>query len=90
MYDPHFISRLQPVLDSIPLDEKTVEILNPNAFRCLVAIVSPDFENMNEADRQSLVWGHLIKSFSWEELSQIEFIFTDSPAERLAAEASSS
>jgi hypothetical protein len=88
MYDPQFISRLQPALHSLPLKEKAVQILNPEAFRILLSIVSPDFDSMNEADRQSLVWGHLNKTFTWEELSQIEFIFTDSPAERHAIEAS--
>jgi hypothetical protein len=90
MYDPQFIPRLEVELGTLPLTEKSTQILDPKAFRCLVSIVSPDFETMDEADRQSLVWGHLNKTFTWEELSQIEFIFTDSPAERLAAETASS
>jgi hypothetical protein len=84
-----FPEQLEQVLQQLPLRELRVRIVNPDAFQCIVVLVSPDFEAMDEADRQSLVWGHLSKAFTWEELSQIEFIFTDSPAERLAAEASS-
>lgn len=82
----YFAERLKATLTTLPVAERsTVQVVNPTAPRCVLWIVSPSFEGLDEVDRQRIVWDHLRKSFSDDELEQIEFIFTDAPSERSVA-----
>lgn len=81
-----FLTRLKQALATLPLAHReSVQLVNEDAPQCIVVIVSSDFEGMDEADRQSLVWGHLLHSIAVEEMGRIEFIFTDAPSERTVA-----
>ena len=47
----------------------------------VAVVVSTSFEGMDEAERQSLVWGHLQQRFEDHQLVQLEFVFTNTPGE---------
>jgi acid stress-induced BolA-like protein IbaG/YrbA len=53
----------------------------------IVFIESSDFSTMDEADRQQLVWDHLIANFGDDELVKIMLVYTISPEEATAASA---
>ena len=71
--------RLAEALQSFP-SVVSVDVVGQPLF--IATVVSSSFENQNEAVRQAAVWRHLRKQLSEHELPQIEFIFTDTPAER--------
>ncbi len=47
----------------------------------LMYVVSPSFEDMDDGDRQHLIWAHALKIFDYDEQDRIEFIFTEAPSE---------
>jgi acid stress-induced BolA-like protein IbaG/YrbA len=63
-----------------PSGVESVKVVGAPMF--IATVVSRSFENQDEAARQQAVWGHLRAQLSEHELPQIEFIFTDTPAER--------
>ena len=67
---------LQALFDPPP--EVTV---SRDGRKLLAVVVSPSFERLNEGERQSLVWGHLMSRFSDDDLVRIEFVFTNTPEE---------
>lgn len=54
--------------------------------RFLAFVLAPRFEGVDEGDRQSEVWDLLLRELSPEQVSKIEFVFTDTPEERAQAE----
>ena len=44
-------------LEGMDIVDPKVRILENRGTRVLASVVSPSFETMDEADRQSLVWG---------------------------------
>lgn len=71
---------LELILTKLPL--KDVALRVGGRRRRLIAIVtSPDFVGQNEALRQRVVWQHLIDSMSDDDMTEIEFVFTYTPAE---------
>ena len=71
--------RLENALRAYPKGVETVEIGGEPRF--VATVVSRSFESQDEAERQAEVWGYLRRLLSEHELPQIEFIFTDTPAE---------
>lgn len=71
---------LEQALRELDLEELEVRVI-PEGHRFTAVVMTPAFTDMDEADRQSLVWGHLRERFSDHELVRIEFIFTDYPGE---------
>lgn len=54
----------------------------PGDFRKVTGfIISPDFEGLNEGQRQELVWSRVREVFDESERGQIEFLYTDAPSE---------
>lgn len=54
--------------------------------RSLIAtVVSPEFRQRNEAERQEWVWSYLRRLFPSEDLTNIEFIITNTPEEETAS-----
>lgn len=59
---------------------------DPIALLLEKAVTSPSFASLDEADRQALVWGHLIEQLGDLALGPVEFVFTNAPGEVEAAE----
>lgn len=55
--------------------------------KLIAAVVSRDFANMEELERQSLVWGLILDNLSDGEQAQVGYVFTNTPEERAQAEA---
>lgn len=49
--------------------------------RIVVRVVSPDFDDLDDVDRQVRVWGVLRDALHDDELLALEYVFTDSDAE---------
>lgn len=73
-------ARLEQVLRAYPAGVEWVSVVGD--FRFVATVVSRSFENKNEVDRQVAVSKYLHSQLSEDELPKIEFIFTDTPAER--------
>lgn len=76
-----FREQFQDALATLPLRDLQVRVEEGDFNKLLGFIVSSDFEGMEEGDRQVLVWNHLQKRFTLDEMGQIEFFFTDAPSE---------
>jgi acid stress-induced BolA-like protein IbaG/YrbA len=76
---------LERALRELPLKNLTV-VVNLDGRRLTAVVTAPKFTNMDEAERQRIVWGHFRKRFSDHELVRLEFIFTNAPGEATAAE----
>jgi acid stress-induced BolA-like protein IbaG/YrbA len=72
--------RLKELLASMGLRDAQIEV-EQLGLRLVGSIVSPDFEGVDEADRQALVWGHLYEQASEWERRGVEFVFTSTPEE---------
>jgi acid stress-induced BolA-like protein IbaG/YrbA len=75
--------RLKTALRKYPGGIDVVEVVGQPQL--VATVISGSFEGQDEAVRQESVWAHLEKELSEDELQQIEFIFTDTPAERAAS-----
>jgi hypothetical protein len=76
-----FQDRFRQALSQLPLRDLQIRVEKGDFNRYLGFVISPDFEGMDEGDRQVLVWNHLQKTFDLDEMGQIEFFFTDAPSE---------
>lgn len=76
---------LEQVLRGLPFGTLKIDVV-PDGRRFTAIVTTPDFAQMDESERQRRVWGHLRKHFTDHELIRLEFIFTNSPDEELAAE----
>ncbi|MFO7566057.1 MAG: hypothetical protein R6X02_25660 [Enhygromyxa sp.] len=76
---------LEQALRQLELPQLEVRVI-PEGLRFTAVVTTPAFTDMDEADRQRQVWGHLRERFSDRDLIRIEFIFTDSPDDDAAAE----
>ena len=63
----------------LDLDDPEVNILDNRGTKVLASVVSPSFDTMDEAERQSMVWGRLIDELGDHDSRWVEFVFTDSP-----------
>ena len=72
--------KLQRSLDGV-IPEMTLKVKKNDRYMYFVQIVSPLFEELDEADRQSLVWERILSDFDPTDWKTIEFIYTDSPSE---------
>lgn len=50
--------------------------------RFTAIVVSPQFEGIDEGQRQHRVWGYVLDQAGSENATSIEFIFTYSPSEK--------
>lgn len=72
--------QLRKALESLPFPVEKLVVYTEKG-RLLAIIVANQFEGLDEADRQQLVWRHLFQRFDARQLTPIEFIFTDTPQE---------
>lgn len=79
--------RIEAALRRFPGGAAHVAVVGGPPF--VATLLSSSFEEQNEAVRQAAVWSYLRGLVSEDELEQIEFIFTDTPAERAASDKAS-
>jgi acid stress-induced BolA-like protein IbaG/YrbA len=72
--------QLAEALTKLPFKTARVAV-HPDGRRLIAVVVSPAFEQLDEAERQRLVWNHLHQHFDLRELARIEFVFTNTPQE---------
>ena len=75
------IQKLKTVLADLPIQVDLVKVAPSNAFLVIAQIVSPNYEGMDEAERQSMVWNHIHRALDDEEQRRVEFVYTDAPSE---------
>ena len=73
--------RVKQILEQLDIADPKVDILDNRGLRILAAVVSPSYEEMEEGDRQAMVWSKLLEELGDEESRWVEFVFTDSPSE---------
>lgn len=72
---------LRAALETLPLAYPPAVTVSRDGRKLVAVVVSASFENMDEADRQGLVWGHLQDQFEDDDLVLLEFVFTNTPSE---------
>jgi hypothetical protein len=81
MYDyEQFSQRLKQSFERV-LSDPIVRAWEGDFAMILVSVVSPTFEEMDELERQLLVWDRVLEDLGPEDRTRIEFIYTDTPAE---------
>ncbi len=75
--------RLRELLQEIDGVED-VEVTD-DGRRLVAVVVSPRFEGVDEGERQQEVWLLLRRKLGAEDLRRVEFVMTDTPAERAEA-----
>jgi hypothetical protein len=78
--------KVKKALEELPLSGLDVEIEPTSGFRIVPVVISPDFETMDEGERQHLVWKKLIERLDDHEQTLVEFIHTMAPSEMEPAE----
>ena len=72
--------QLRNVLASLPFAIDGLAV-HSDGRRLIGVVVSTEFEGMDEAERQRIVWHHLHQVFDVQQLTRIEFVFTNTPQE---------
>ncbi len=70
-------------LEALNLPGDEVEI-HKNGYYLMANLVTDSFQTMDEGERQKLVWTRPLADLTDGEVSRIECIFTDTPAETQA------
>ena len=75
--------RIEAALLELELEKLEIEVrYDGNAL--IAIVVSPEFGDMPEGERQAFVWGKLLESLSPKDDARLEFVFTYTPAEYAA------
>jgi acid stress-induced BolA-like protein IbaG/YrbA len=71
---------LESTLRTLPVkvDKVTIE---GRPGHWVAQVISPDFAKLDEAERQSMVWGHLLDNLTDSQRMQVEFVFTVAPGD---------
>lgn len=72
--------QLRAALESLPFPVETV-VVSTEGVRLIGVVVSTHFEGLDEAERQRLIWHHLLELYDARQLTRIEFVFTNTPQE---------
>jgi len=73
--------KVKRALEGLDLIDPEVRILENRGSRVLVGLISPSFEQMEDGDRQAMVWGKLIDDLGYNDSSRVEYVFTRTPRE---------
>lgn len=76
MMDP-LEQRLQQILEAAYIDSE-IDI-QKEGTRFVVAVISAEFDDIDEGERQVQIWNLLAENLSEEEHRRVEFVFTISP-----------
>jgi hypothetical protein len=77
--------KVKTVLEKLKLRGLEVEIEPDTGFKVVAVVTSDDFEQMDEGERQQLVWMKLLEELDPYEQTLVEFVHTMAPSEREAA-----
>lgn len=69
---------LETSLRKLPWRDLEVRV-GGRSRRLVAVIATPDFERMNDGERQHEVWGHLIDTHGLPVEYEVEFVFTYTP-----------
>jgi acid stress-induced BolA-like protein IbaG/YrbA len=75
---------LADALRSLPLTNAPEVSITRAGWRFIAIVISPDYEDMDEFERQRMVYHLLHEKFPLHELRSIEMVLTDSPSEVVA------
>jgi acid stress-induced BolA-like protein IbaG/YrbA len=73
--------KVKRVLEALPLSKLEVEFESDTGYRIIAVVTSKDFEGMDEAERQRIVWAQLMDHLDDREQREIEFVHTMAPSE---------
>ena len=79
-----FDARLLDCLSSLDLSEMRVRVFpaDQSGYKYFGEVISPSFETLYEGARQAIVWGKILEMLDDDDQERIEFVMTDTPAER--------
>lgn len=83
--DNRVAEKVKSVLEKLKLRGVEVEIEPDTGFKVVAVVTSDDFEEMDEGERQQLVWMKLLEELDPYEQTLVEFVHTMAPSEREAA-----
>jgi acid stress-induced BolA-like protein IbaG/YrbA len=72
---------LVDALRGLPLSSPPEVSVTRDPSRFIAIVISPDYEEIGEFERQRMVWHLLHAKFPLHELRAIEMVLTDSPSE---------
>ncbi len=83
MSSDDFPLRLRACLESVKVSDPVIRVFPADsaAYQYFGKLVSPDFEGMNEAQRQRLVFDRILEQMNGHDQDRIAFIYTDAPSE---------
>ena len=78
-----FPDRLRDCLLAVAVTAPDVRVFPADSgkYQYYGKLISSDFEGMNEAGRQRLVWGRILEQLSPFDQERVAFVFTDAPSE---------
>ena len=74
-------SRLRDFLESLDYSDKETRVEEVSPTNVIGVLTTPDFNGMDESERQEQVWAAIHDEFTPTEQARIEFIFTNTPDE---------
>jgi acid stress-induced BolA-like protein IbaG/YrbA len=86
-FDMQVAQKVRRLLESLALKDLTVVVVSDGDWNIVARVVSSDFESLPTEDRQDRVWACLRENLSEEELTRVDFVFTNTPSEQADAEA---
>ncbi len=76
-----FEQRVVQALKGLNLIDPEIKIFESHGSRILASVVSPSFDKMEDADRQSMIWGQLIDELGEYDSRQVGYVITSTPQE---------
>lgn len=73
--------KLEESIKRTPLENPRVKVFDRDLYGHYATVLSPSFDDMDENERQLVVWRRLFADFDEKDRSLIKFIFTQSPTE---------
>jgi acid stress-induced BolA-like protein IbaG/YrbA len=74
------VEQLRHALEQLPFAVEQLVVYSEKG-RLIAVVVSNQFEGLDEAERQRLIWHHLFQRFDARQITPIEFVFTNTPQE---------
>ena len=76
--------RLRDILSRVP--GATQVIVGHRGSKLVAIVVSPEYADIPEVERQSQAWGLVLDNLSDAEAAQVSFVYTNTPEEKAQAE----
>lgn len=80
-----FTDRFRACLETVPVAVLDVRVYPADsaAYQYFGELVSPDFEAMNDGQRQRLVWDRILALLDYRDQERVAFVYTNAPSELL-------